>query len=57
MPDFDILEPLDNLYFSVEWETTLKCNLDCSYCGKDGHDNTKPHPSLDDSLKNTRLYV
>jgi len=51
MPDFDILEPLDNLYFSVEWETTLKCNLDCSYCGKDGHDNTKPHPSLDDSLK------
>lgn len=50
MTNFDTLEPLDNLYFSVEWETTLKCNLDCSYCGT-GHDNTKPHPSLEDSLK------
>lgn len=34
--------------FFVTWETTLKCNLDCSYCGKEGHNNSLPHPSLDD---------
>jgi len=49
MPDFNTLEPVDHNYFSIEWETTLKCNLDCSYCG-DGHDNSLPHPSLADSL-------
>jgi len=46
---FNTLEPVDNNYFSIEWETTLKCNLDCSYCG-DGHDNSLPHPSVTDSL-------
>jgi len=49
MPDFNTLEPANDSYFSVEWETTLKCNLDCSYCG-DGHDNSLPHPSLASSL-------
>lgn len=34
--------------FFVTWENTLKCNLDCSYCGKEGHDNSLPHPSLQD---------
>lgn len=34
--------------FFVTWESTLKCNLDCSYCGKEGHDNSLPHPTLDD---------
>ena len=50
MPDFDTLVPADIPMFHVEWETTLKCNLDCSYCG-DGHDNKSSHPSLDDSIK------
>lgn len=49
MPDFDTLEPIRDKFFHVEWETTLKCNLDCSYCG-DGHDNSLAHPSLADSL-------
>lgn len=30
----------------IDWEVTLKCNLDCSYCGS-GHDNSLPHPDLD----------
>lgn len=50
MSSIDTIEPLDNLYFSVEWETTLKCNLDCSYCA-DGHNNSLPHPTLEDSIK------
>lgn len=50
MPDFSILEPTDNNSFQIQWESTLKCNLDCTYCG-DGHDNSTEHPSLEDSLK------
>jgi pyruvate-formate lyase-activating enzyme len=49
MPDFTTLEPTRDKFFHVEWETTLKCNLDCSYCG-DGHDNSLEHPSLAESL-------
>ena len=40
--------------FQITWESTLKCNLDCTYCGKGingGHDNSIPHPSLEDCLK------
>ena len=44
------LEPAEQQFFHVEWESTLKCNLDCSYCG-DGHDNTQPHPSLNKCLE------
>jgi len=44
------LEPAEKQFFHVEWESTLKCNLDCSYCG-DGHDNTQPHPSLHECLQ------
>lgn len=36
--------------FYVTWESTLKCNLDCTYCGKDAHDNSVPHPSLEECL-------
>lgn len=50
MPNFKTLEPVNDPVFQVAWESTLKCNLDCSYCG-DGHDNSKAHPSLQDSLK------
>ena len=44
------IEPCQAPMFQIAWESTLKCNLDCSYCG-DGHDNSQPHPSLEDSLK------
>jgi len=40
--------------FLLDWEVTKKCNLDCSYCGvgiDGGHENTIPHPILDDCLK------
>jgi len=36
--------------FYITWESTLKCNLDCSYCGSDAHDNTVPHPTLEECL-------
>lgn len=42
--------------FQIAWESTLKCNLDCSYCG-DGHDNSQSHPSLEDSLKTIDFIV
>jgi len=49
MPEFNTLKPVKNLTFQVAWESTLKCNLDCSYCG-DGHDNTQSHPPLAECL-------
>jgi len=36
--------------FYITWESTLKCNLDCSYCGEDAHNNAVPHPSLEECL-------
>ena len=39
--------------FLLDWELTLKCNLDCSYCleGPDGcHDLNGKHPSLEECL-------
>ena len=45
----EILVPTSPLSFQVAWESTLKCNMDCSDCG-DGHDNSQAHPSLVDSL-------
>lgn len=50
MPNFFQLEPATRASFQIAWESTLKCNLNCSYCG-DGHDNSKPHPGLEESLK------
>lgn len=37
--------PNQQLVFLTDWLVTLKCNYDCSYCGKIGHDNTTQHPS------------
>jgi len=59
-PDFDSLEPVvnpkDRITFLLDWEITTKCNLDCSYCGPvGGHDNTKPHPTLDDCIKTLKF--
>ena len=37
--------------FLLDWEITLKCNLDCSYCGKWSHDNSTQHPPLEECIK------
>lgn len=55
MPAFTSLEPSidpnNRATFLLDWEVTMKCNLDCSYCGTDpeigSHDNNSPHPSLE----------
>jgi sulfatase maturation enzyme AslB (radical SAM superfamily) len=50
MPNFTILEPAaESPIFQMHWELTMKCNLDCSYCGS--HDNSTKHPSLEECLK------
>lgn len=58
MPDFEVLEPAidpnNRISFLLDWELTMKCNLDCSYCkpGIDGsHDNTSKHPSKDECIQ------
>lgn len=54
---FDILEPAidpnNRITFLLDWELTMKCNLDCSYCATDlygGHNNTTKHPPLNECL-------
>jgi pyruvate-formate lyase-activating enzyme len=57
MPDFKSLDRVSSHQsFQVAWESTLKCNLDCSYCG-DGHDNNQPHPNLENSLQTVDFIV
>lgn len=39
--------------FLLDWEVTMKCNLDCSYCTPGlygGHDNTTKHPDYQDCI-------
>jgi pyruvate-formate lyase-activating enzyme len=55
--DFDVLEPAidpnNRISFLLDWELTMKCNLDCSYCSTGlygGHDNTTKHPPLSECL-------
>ena len=39
--------------FLLDWELTLKCNLDCGYCRTGihgGHDNSLPHPEVSDCV-------
>ena len=48
MPNFNRLEPVNPQIFHIDWEVTLKCNLDCGYCGS--HDNSKKHSSLQECL-------
>jgi hypothetical protein len=54
MPAFEVLEPAidpsNRISFLLDWELTMKCNLDCSYCGSGlygGHDNSTQHPPRD----------
>jgi hypothetical protein len=58
MPSFDVLEPAidpnNRIGFLLDWELTMKCNLDCSYCTigpYGGHDNSTKHPPLAECLK------
>lgn len=58
MPLFDSLEPAidpnNRITFLLDWELTMKCNLDCTYCGSGlyaGHDNSTKHPPVVDCLK------
>lgn len=47
------IDPNNRISFLLDWELTMKCNLDCSYCLTDlygGHDNSRPHPSKQDCL-------
>jgi pyruvate-formate lyase-activating enzyme len=60
--NFDALEPAidpnNRIGFLLDWELTMKCNLDCSYCSTDlygGHDNSTKHPPLDQCLDSLRF--
>jgi len=48
MLKFNRLEPVKPQVFHIDWELTLKCNLDCGYCGS--HDNSRKHPALKECL-------
>lgn len=57
MPNFNFIDQTNSHHsFQVAWESTLKCNLDCSYCST-GHDNSIDHPSLDESLRTVDFIV
>jgi sulfatase maturation enzyme AslB (radical SAM superfamily) len=56
MSEITRLSPVDDNIFQVAWESTLKCNLNCSYCG-DGHDNSIEHPDLESSLKTIDFII
>jgi sulfatase maturation enzyme AslB (radical SAM superfamily) len=58
MYNFKVLEPAidpaNRISFLLDWELTMKCNLDCSYCSPGlygGHDNSTKHPPLVECLK------
>ena len=58
MPAFEVLEPAidpnNRISFLLDWELTMKCNLDCSYCGASlygGHDNSTQHPPQDECVQ------
>lgn len=47
------VDPSNRITFLLDWELTLKCNLDCDYCEvglHGGHDNSLPHPQLEQCL-------
>jgi pyruvate-formate lyase-activating enzyme len=47
------IDPNNRITFLLDWELTMKCNLDCSYCGTGiygGHDNTTKHPPVEECI-------
>jgi len=58
MPAFEVLEPAidpsNKISFLLDWELTMKCNLDCSYCPPGlygGHDNSTNHPPKEECIR------
>jgi len=58
MSTFDVLEPAidpnNRISFLLDWELTMKCNLDCDYCPTGlygGHDNSTKHPPYQQCLQ------
>ena len=58
MPAFEVLEPAidpnNRISFLLDWELTMKCNLDCSYCPPGlyaGHDNSTRHPPKEECIR------
>lgn len=49
------IDPNNRITFLLDWELTMKCNLDCHYCSTDiengGHNNTTTHPKKQDCFK------
>jgi sulfatase maturation enzyme AslB (radical SAM superfamily) len=48
------IDPNNRITFLLDWELTMKCNLDCSYCptGIQGnHDNSTKHPPKNECIK------
>lgn len=49
------IDPANRITFLIDWELTMKCNLDCSYCGSEGiyggHNNSIKHPQIEDCIK------
>ena len=44
------IDPSNRPILLLDWELTLRCNLDCSYCGPQWHDNHSPHPPLSECI-------
>lgn len=47
------IDPNNRITFLLDWELTMKCNLDCDYCGTGlygGHDNSTKHPPMEQCL-------
>jgi MoaA/NifB/PqqE/SkfB family radical SAM enzyme len=44
------LDPKNKISFLLDWELTLRCNLDCTYCMPSSHDNSTQHPELEKCL-------
>ena len=48
------IDPNNRISFLLDWELTMKCNLNCTYCPTGlygGHDNSTSHPSLQKCLE------
>lgn len=48
------IDPNNRPVFLMDWEVTLKCNLDCSYCGEGPngyHWNASKHPEFSECMK------
>jgi hypothetical protein len=48
------IDPNNRIAFLLDWEITMKCNLDCSYCRvglHGGHDNNSRHPPKEECIK------